>query len=280
MRDAGWQMEVASTAYRGHATALAAQAVAERHDLVVAAGGDGTINEVIQALAGTETALGVLPIGTVNIWAAETGIPRDPDRLAALLDRGPARRIDVGRAGARYFLLMAGVGFDAAVVRGLAVGLKRRIGRWAYAVAMAGLARRYMGTPIALRLDGVELRRDALMVVIGNTRRYAGSFRLTPHALVDDGRLDVCIVPGTVLLRSAAQVGAVLTGAPILRRALEYRRAATIEIEAAQPLPVQLDGDFSGFTPLAVQVAPAALRVVVPRQRPYGLFSQGEQQRT
>ncbi|HWE62274.1 MAG TPA: diacylglycerol kinase family protein [Chloroflexota bacterium] len=272
LRQLQWQVDVAGTDYQGHATELTAQAVSQGFALVVAAGGDGTINEVIQSLAGSPTALGVLPVGTANVWAADTGIPADPDALAALLDRGAASSIDVGRAGSRYFLLMAGVGFDAAVVQGLQPDLKRRVGRWAYAVTAANLARHYAGTSMRLRLDGVELRHTVLMLVIGNTRRYAGSFRLTPNAMVDDGRLDVCIVPGSRLLRSPAQTGAVLTGAPLLRRALHCRQAASIEIDAAQPLPVQLDGDFAGWTPLHVEAVPGALRVVVPKQRANGLF--------
>lgn len=275
LRACGWTADVARTAYPGHAAELAARAAAQHHDLVVAAGGDGTINEVIQGLVGTATALAVLPIGTVNVWAAETGMPSDPARLAALLDRGTARNIDVGRAGNRYFLLMAGIGLDADVVRRVGPRLKRTIGRWAYAASMLEIMRGYAGTPMTLRLDGVPLHTTALMVVIGNTRRYAGSFRLTPHALIDDGRLDVCIVPGAVLLRSPAQIGAVLSGAPVLRRSLLCRRAARIEIDAERPLPVQLDGDLAGVTPLTIEVAPSALRVVVPPPRPSGLFSPG-----
>jgi YegS/Rv2252/BmrU family lipid kinase len=275
LRAHGWSADVARTAFRGHAAELAAQAARQGYDLVVAAGGDGTINEAIQGLVGTATALAALPIGTVNVWAAETGLPTHPERLASLIDQGAIRGIDVGRAGARYFLLMAGIGLDADVVRRVGPRLKRSLGRWAYAVSTLEIMRRYAGTPMTLRLDGIPLDTTALMVVIGNTRRYAGSFRLTPHALVDDGRLDVCIVPGTRLLRSPVQIGAALTGAPFLRRALVCRRATRIEIEADRPLPFQLDGDIAGFTPLTVEVVPAALRVLVPPPRPSGMFTPG-----
>lgn len=273
MRDAGWRVEVEATAHQGHATTLAAQAAVAGLPLVVAAGGDGTLNEVLQALVGTRTALGVIPVGTVNLWAAEARIPGDTARLVALLS-GPSRRlVDVGLAGTRYFLLMAGLGFDAAVIQAVHATLKRRIGRWAYAYAGAEVAGRYAGTPVSLRLDGRELRCTMLMMVIGNTRRYAGGFRATPHAVADDGRLDVCIIRGEHPVGSLPQLGAGLAGLSLLRHGVVRARAARIEVRAQSGIPMQLDGDFAGLAPMHISVRPRSLLVAAPddpRNRLFG----------
>jgi diacylglycerol kinase (ATP) len=111
----GWRVELRATTAPGDATVQAQLAAAEGYDVVAGAGGDGTVNEVMNGLVGTRTALAVLPIGTVNIWARELGLPIDVQRSAAAFLQAQLEQIDVGRAGKRYFLLMAGIGFDAAV---------------------------------------------------------------------------------------------------------------------------------------------------------------------
>ncbi|MGH2346175.1 MAG: diacylglycerol/lipid kinase family protein, partial [Chloroflexota bacterium] len=265
------QVEVELTRGVGHATALAAQAVRERYPLVVAAGGDGTLNEVLQPLVGTGVGLGVLALGTVNLWARETCAPANPEALAELLDRGPFRWVDVGQAGSRYFLLMAGLGFDAAVVAGLSTALKRRLGRAAYALAAARLAPFYRGSRIRLRLDGHEERMTALLVLVSNTRRYGGNWQAIPHAVADDGLLDVLVIRGERFWTGVPQVGALLGGAR-RRHAVFQKRAAEIVVEAERMLPMQVDGDGAGL-PAATRIVtvPRALRVLVA-ENPYGLF--------
>jgi YegS/Rv2252/BmrU family lipid kinase len=272
LRRYGWQVEVTCTTHPGHAITLAREAAELRYDLVVASGGDGTINEVLQSVAGTQTTLGVVPAGTANVWAGEARLPRTADRLAALLDHGPRPAIDIGRAGSRHFLLMAGIGFDAAVVRRVQLGLKARIGRWAYAVSLLEQIHGYQGVPVRLSLDGVAEEHTLWMLVVGNTRRYAGYFRITPHALIDDGHLDVCMVPGLCAACSLSQWGALLTGAPPLRKSLLYRSVQEITITTARPLPVQVDGDMAGSTPVTITAIPGGVRMVMPAHRATGLF--------
>lgn len=268
----GWDTSLVTTRFRGHATELAAEAVADGVGLVVAAGGDGTINEVLQPLVGTDAVLGVLPVGTVNLWAGEVGLPRDPSLLVRLLTAGERRRVDVGQAGTRYFLLMAGVGFDAAIVEHLGLWLKSRIGRMAYVVAALQQWRGYRGTTVRLTLDDGDEEHDALMLVIGNTRQYAGLLSVTPLAVVDDGLLDICIVRGLRLTAALGQAGALLTRRRSLRSTLLYRRTKAVTIDGARRLPMQLDGDFAGYTPTTIRAVPGGLRVVVPRQQRSGLF--------
>jgi diacylglycerol kinase (ATP) len=276
LRRYGWQVDVVGTAYAGHGISLAREAVSRRYDMVVACGGDGTINEVLQALAGTTTCLGVVPTGTANVWAGEAGLPRDAEYLTALLDHGPRPAIDIGRADSRLFLLMAGIGLDAAVVRRVQLGLKERFGRWAYVLSLLEQFSAYQGASVHLTLDGIVEEHILWMLVVGNTRRYAGYFRLTPQALIDDGRLDVCMVPGLSAAWSVPQWSAVLTGAPPLRKYLRYRRVREIAVQAARPLPIQVDGDPAGYTPVTITVLPGGVRMVMPDRRAAGLFGKRE----
>jgi YegS/Rv2252/BmrU family lipid kinase len=273
----GHEVDLAVTLCAGDATRLAAEAVAASYDMVVAAGGDGTVNEVLQALVGTDTALGVLPIGTVNVWAGESGLRGRALRLIELLGAGHSRAIDVGIAGSRYFMLMASIGLDAEVVRTVEPGLKRRLGRWAYAVSLTSVARNYLGTPATLYLDDRHVQTRLLMLVVGNTRRYAGHFQATPRAVADDGQLDVLAIQGERAWRNLPKASALIAPAPILRRHMVVGRARTIRVVTQTPLPVQVDGDFVGRTPLTIRVVPRALRVVVRDGQRGGLFSQQSQ---
>jgi diacylglycerol kinase family enzyme len=279
------------------ATALARDAVERGDDVVIVAGGDGTINEVIQALAGTTVALGVLPLGTVNVWAREIGlpVPFHPVAAAAALADGACRSIDLGRAGERFFLLMAGTGFDGAVTGLVEPRLKRAMGRWAYVVTAARLALRYGGATATLEMEGGTLRCRLLLAVVGNTRLYAGRFALTASAVADDGLLDVVVFPGRRLWQVVPRLLALrlrrcetwwsrppglavpaghmlVRRAPVGPRALYYR-TPHLRITADEPLPVQADGDYIGTTPMDFSVARSALRVIVPRGARTPLFS-------
>jgi diacylglycerol kinase (ATP) len=257
---------VALTSGRGDATRLAREAVADGVDAVLAAGGDGTINEVIQSLAGGETALGYLPSGTVNIWARELGIPLTPDGAAQAIVSGRTTTVDLGRVNERYFLLMAGLGFDAEVVK-RAHRLERfkpRFGVLPYVAAGLTAAALYRGIDVELRYDGNIRRLQALMVVIGNTRLYGGRYHFTPRAVANDGWLDLCIVKGRGQLQFARQSLPLLLSGSIHYSDVECMRVRELAVRSDPPVPYQLDGELCGHTPLQVSVAPKALRVIVP----------------
>lgn len=261
----GWVVRTEGTAGPGAATTLAREAVERGDDAVIVAGGDGTINEAIQALAGSPVALGVLPVGTVNVWAREIGLPPHPAAAAAALAGGDCRTVDLGRAGDRLFLLMAGAGFDGAVTGLVEPRLKRRMGRWAYVLTAARLALRYGGLETVLEMDGHTLRSRILLVVIGNTRLYAGQMTLTANAVADDGLLDVVVFPGRRLWQALPHlVSMALRRAPSGSGVLYYR-TRRLRLSAAGAVAVQADGDYIGAAPLEFSVAPAALRVIVPR---------------
>jgi YegS/Rv2252/BmrU family lipid kinase len=267
-REHGWQVDLRPTAGPGDGTRIAREAAAQGYDVVVAAGGDGTINEVVNGLAGTSAALAALPVGTANVWAREIGLPLQPRAAAETLLQAQVRRIDLGCAGGRYFLLMAGVGFDAAVVGEVLPPEKRRLGILAYVLRALGVALRYRGTRVRLQLDGRRAGGRVLLVVIGNSQLYGGVVKITARAIIDDGLLDVCIIKGSSLGSAPLRMLSILLRRYNTDPKIEYHRARSVRVESRRGLPVQVDGDHIGRTPMTFEVAPGALRALLPPQLP------------
>ena len=270
--EGGWHIDVRSTAGPGDASRIAADAAAEGLDAVVAVGGDGTVHEAVQGLAGTATALGVVPAGTANVWARESGAPRGVRRALAFLARARAARIDVGRATfpdgtSRRFLLMCGVGLDAEVVRRIGAGgaAKRLVGPAWYAAMALAVGARTRPARAVIEIDGAPIERDLHLAVIGNTRLYAGFAHLTGDALADDGALDVAAFSGGGLADRVRLAARALRGG-LARRAgggIDYARGAEVRIASEPPLPVQADGELLGETPVTLTVEPRALTVLL-----------------
>ncbi len=276
LTDHGLPTEIALTVRPGHAAELAREAAESGMDLVIAAGGDGTVNDVVQGLAGTKTALGVLPMGTVNVWAREMAIPLNPVLAREVLLTGVRRRIDLGRAGSRYFLLMAGVGFDAEVARRVERSRLKRAGlKFLDYVATAGrLGVTHPSAKIWMRSAGTRRSVNAIMVLIGNTRLYGGALTFAKRAIADDGWLDVVVLrSGGLAYRAAVFVRALFRRASLGPR-VQYLRCRTVRLESHVPLPVQIDGEVIGTLPMTFSIAPRALTVVVPRGAADELFSQ------
>ena len=265
----GWQADWAFTRWPGDATAMAARAAQEGRSLVVVCGGDGTINEAVNGLVGSETALAVIPAGTANVWAKEVGIPRRPIAALEVAVRGQARRMDLGLAsassgeGGRYFFLMAGLGLDGSIAAALPLNVKRYLGATTYAIMAVRESLRYWGQRVKLIVDGEPLETRLLMMVVGNTRNYAGITHVTSRAYADDGLLDACIFEGRHTLDIILHALRVAAQAHVRAGPVLYRRARRLEVQSETPLPVQLDGDFYPGNPTIFEVVPAALTVMV-----------------
>jgi YegS/Rv2252/BmrU family lipid kinase len=274
---AGWQVDVVRTSRPGDATAAAAEAAADGFDLVIVSGGDGTVNEALQPLVGTRTALTVLPAGTANLLAREMGLPlRAPEAARALVDGGVVT-VDVGIAsGKRYFLLFAGIGFDAAVIHAVDSELKRRLGPFSFVAASAQVMPGYNGASVQFRLDGKRRRRrHVLMAVVANTRLFA-LFPLTPHARAHDGKLDVIVFHGTGFWTKLQHLVLVILGRAKDAPNVDRWHVGRIEFRGRAPLPVELDGEPWGFTPMSFAVVPAAVRIWAPPTAPHDLFGAPE----
>jgi diacylglycerol kinase (ATP) len=264
----GWDVEVHRSRGPGDATRIAREAVRAKRDALIVAGGDGTINEAVQALAGTSTALGFLPYGTVNVWAREIGLPLSPRDAAVSLLSGRTETLDLGIANDRYFLLMAGIGFDSEVVRRARrlERFKSRFGILPYVAVTLATATFYRGVDVELRYDGVIRRVQALMLVLGNTRLYGGRYRFTPEAVATDGWLDLCIIKGRGPLAMARQSIPILVAGTTTFSDVEVIRVRDLIVRGDEQAPLQLDGELIGHTPTHFRVAPRALRVIVPSE--------------
>lgn len=277
LRSHGWRVELCYTQKPGDAQRLARNAVEQNANLVIAVGGDGTINEIIQALVGSETALGVLPTGTVNVWAREMGIPFDVSGARNVLLRGQTRRVDLGCVNGRYFLMMVGIGLDGTITQAVEKKPLKRLGIFGYFLAATWFGPGYQSFPITLHRDGNIVNVRALQIFIGNTQLYAGAFKFTWQAKCDDGLLDLCIV------RKRGPLGRfVVLWDFILRREkrslwVRYENFTSIEIDSPQPIAIQVDGEAAGYTPAAFSIVPGGLKVIVPQKAPAGLFSQSHQ---
>lgn len=250
------------------------QATRDGADVIVAAGGDGTINAVVNGMMSTPEAtptLGVLPLGTGNVLAYNLDIPREWRRACELIKNGSTRTVDVGVAtrtsppATRYFLLMTGIGYDAKVIEETSLRMKWMLSDYAYAIKTLENVLTHRGSQVSLTLDGEVHANIAWMIMVGNAPSYAWKIKVTPHAKIDDGLLDVCLVPFQNPLVSFGQAMQILGGQHIARGAAEYWQVQKLRIESSPNVPIQLDGDEWGQTPIELSIRPSALRVLAPQ---------------
>ena len=282
-RECGWRIDVERTQQPGDVQLLSAEARAAGYEVVLTAGGDGSLNEAANALVNSGVALGTLPSGTVNVWARQIGLPIPaplyPTHMAdtaRALCTGLVRPIDLGRTNDRYFLLWSGAGLDAYVTSKIEPRPPwvKRWGVLGYGLRAAWLAVQYRGTPMTIEIDDLPPWRDrTLMVLISNIQLYAGIVRPSPAARVDDGWLDVCIFKGASFAYTARHFISIALRQTGQNPQLINSRARSIRITARQPTAVHVDAEPIGMTPIEVQVQPRALRVIVPQHVPAGLFS-------
>jgi diacylglycerol kinase (ATP) len=257
---AGWHVEARAGLSAQWTTQAARQAVLDGVDAVFGAGGDGVLAAILPAVLGTRTALGVVPLGTGNVWARELGLSLGPEVAIAAQLSGPARRVDVGQANKRPFLVAASAGFDASIVQAVEAGSKS-LGQLAYPLVGLGLAPTVRGTLCRVQLDDEPPLETSLLAAIAmNGRLYGGRVPLAPGARIDDGRLDVVVFSGRAPLDLAAHTARVLAGLHVDEPSITIRRVEQVSIESLeQPLPTQCDGDLFGTTPLAIRVLPQAI---------------------
>jgi diacylglycerol kinase (ATP) len=269
-----WDVELRVSEAPGHARELAREAAAGGASVVFSCGGDGTLNEVVNGIAGSEATLGVLRGGMGNVFAKEIGVPRAPAKALQALVDGETRRFDLGKAGERYFLLMCGIGFDAHVVRRVSPRLKRWLGSTAYALLAMAMLPAYRPARIHMRLNGIEDDAEVYWLLLGNTRSYGGVIDITRRALADDGLLDAFVFEGS------SRAWAFKTGALIAfgraegANGVSFLRVLRLEIDTPG-IPVQADGEYFGETPMTFTIEPRVLPVLLPPGRGTHLLSRG-----
>jgi len=263
---------------------LAEKAVRAGLRRIVAAGGDGTVNAVVNGMMRVDdgqpaqqkaVALGVLPLGTGNVFAFNMGIPPRWREACRIIRTGNTRCIDVGLAHStpaadqvskrRYFLLMAGIGYDAKVIEDTSLRLKYVLRDFAYVLKTLQNVVLHQGTQLNLHFsDGHVYANVAWLVMVGNAASYAWDIKVTSRARLDDGVLDVCLMPFTNKLVSIQQALQILTGQHIERGIAEYWKVQGLRVESDPPVPVQLDGDAWATTPVEISLLPGALNVLAP----------------
>jgi diacylglycerol kinase (ATP) len=248
---------------REDALRAARAAVADGLDVLVAVGGDGTVHLALQAVAGTPTALGILPTGTGNDLAGCLGVPTSATDLAAAVLAGDRTAVDAVRVGEGWFGCILGTGFDAAVnERANRMSWPR--GRRRYDLATLLELRTFRPQPVVLTLDGRRLERTVTLVALGNARSYGGGMRMCPAASLTDGLLDVVVVNPLTRRRLIALFPRLFKGTHVSDAAVEVHRARTVVLEGP-PLAVYADGEPFGRLPLTCEVVPRALQVIGAR---------------
>jgi diacylglycerol kinase (ATP) len=278
----GWSVDLRKTGQVGDAATMAREAAETGCDIVVVAGGDGTVNEAVNGLVGTRTALGVLPAGTGNRWARQLRIPHymvvNPLLLhetAATLTEGTMRSVDVGLANGRYFLCWAGIGLDAQVTAEIEPRPKytKHWGTLAYIIAAVIVAREFRGVRTRVQLDGRIMRGRTLLVLASNIQQYAGQLHRADDARVDDGLLDIYMFKGLGFSYALRHTFTMLSRRCPHDPKIVHRQAHEIEVRTERTIPLQVDGDPVGTTPVVVSAVPGALRALIPPTAPKSLFT-------
>ncbi|HEX4202093.1 MAG TPA: diacylglycerol kinase family protein [Chthoniobacterales bacterium] len=242
-------------------TELAASLVEQGYDHIIVAGGDGTVNGVINGIDSKDVLLSVLPVGTMNVFAYELGIRSSQlKKCWELIQHGQPKSVDLVLANQNYFVQLAGVGLDALTLQATDLQMRKTIGPVSYVLAAA----KVIGRPAPdLKLqfeDGSEAA--GRFVLIGNGRFYGGPFSLFREARNDDGLLDLLIFKHQSYLDIFRYLQGVLMGNHIDFPDIEYRRVTSAQVMSDQPVPLELDGDIAGSTPVHFAIAPSKLQVI------------------
>lgn len=262
----GLDTELVNTSGPGDAAKIAARAAQNGTTDVIVAGGDGTINEAIQGMAGTHARLGIIPRGTANVLARELRLPADENEATEIVVRGRSRKIHFGVAidettsTRRYFLLMAGIGVDAAVVTEVSASLKKRFGKAAFWFTGFRQLTRWNPPVFTVEIDNQQYQ--GTFVAIGNAARYGGDLAITPRARLDVDEFEVCIIQTRSRWRYLHLASQALSHGLKENRS-DVRFLQTNSVKAYGDAAVQVDGEVIGKLPMRFEIAPDSLEVIV-----------------
>jgi YegS/Rv2252/BmrU family lipid kinase len=293
----GWELEIVPTEKPGHATELARRAAEDGVTLVMAAGGDGTLSQVANGLAGTETILAPLPVGTANALARELRLPRPqlldpkvPLLASEALFAGRIHQIDLNyvqsQSGSGYALLWTGIGADGFLVQQLEPRptWSKRLGPIGYSIQALSVVHKLPAMRAAVKVDNQTFEGDLLLIVISNSRLYAGGLvELSSNALMDDGYMEVSLFrAGEVSSRiGTPRAGLMARYLTEIRLNLKLWDPGVVTlagkqmiVETQPKMPSHIDGEWAGYSPLVCEVQPQAIRLLVPDSAPQALFRQ------
>lgn len=259
----GHPVEIFFTQAAGDAGGRASR-IEPESGIVVVAGGDGTLNEVLNGMADpSRTPIALLPTGNANVLARELGLPYTPEGVAEVIDRGIVRRLDMGLLGDRRFLLLVSSGFDAMVTENIQRTRSGPLDYRGYLLPILRVLASYRVPELKITVDGQEVLKGAF-VVVSNVRNYGGIFSIADKACCDSGRLDICVFPrGSIpaLFRYALYA---LRGRVSTLAEVAYLNGSTIQIGSDKPVAVEVDGDYFGTTPVVIELRPTCVPILVP----------------
>ena len=275
LESAGWEVEAAETKSGDHIIELARQAAAEKKDAVFAVGGDGTIGNVVNGLAGSETALGVLPAGTANVWSTELGLrpfawtrPWALRKNASILANAPCHKVDVGLCNQVYFVMWAGIGLDALTIQSLEprVRVDRIFAMPEYTAKAIWNAAQWSGLKLRLWADEHEVEGHFILAVATNIRHYMGGLsNLSPDAYIDDGLLDLWLFHGSNLGDALRHAYDLWRGSHVNSDAVHRIIFRNLRVEADSPYWIQTDGEArESATTAGISVQAQALKLLMP----------------
>ena len=250
----------------GHAAEIAGGAAEEGFRTVVAAGGDGTINEVVNGLAGLDVKLGLLPLGTMNVFASELGIPGNRLRRCwEIIRAGHCRPVDLARANRHCFVQLAGVGFDAQAVAGVDWAAKKNFGPLSYIISAAKVVAERKPPLLRIEAEG-QPTREGSFVLVGNGRYYGAPLAVFKQAVIDDGLLDVIVVKNLGYLDFIRYIQCIIMGTHLALKDVEYfqSRKVTVDVLSGQDIPFEADGELIGHAPVTFQISEPPLQVLAP----------------
>ena len=254
------EAEILLTTSAGDACRLAQEAVAAGFRNIIAAGGDGTVNEAVNGVIGHPVNFGVLPVGTMNVFAKEHGLPVELAAAWQVIRNGQTRALDVAAANGSHFIQLAGIGLDAQTVKETPWESKKSLGPVSYLLSAAMIAAR---TPPSILVEADGQTHEGSFVLVGNGRFYGTKLVLFPDAKPDDGLLDVLIFKNLSYLDIARYLGGVLIGKHTALSDVDYFQTAQARITSTDDVPFEVDGELSGVLPVDIRIA-GKLNVFVP----------------
>jgi YegS/Rv2252/BmrU family lipid kinase len=279
----GWQVEIETTLDGSQIPLLARQAAQDKKDSLIIVGGDGSLNKALPGLVGTDTALGVLPAGTSNVWAQELELPglswtrwKALEESAHRLAKGKIRRVDIGKCNEKYFLLWTGIGIDAFIVHRIEPRKQweKPFTLVRYGASIVWSARQWQGVNIRVLGDEMQLEGRFMLVEVSNIRLYAGGLAtLSPQATLDDGLMELWLFDGESVEDVLQQAWSLWTGKHLDSERVKFVQFNQIVLESDAPIYLQMDGEPEiGGTKVAISVLPRRLKVMVPDRAPSSLF--------
>jgi len=256
------KIDVKRTKKAEHATSIARDS--KEYNTIIVAGGDGTINEVINGIKNFKTKIGIIPLGSENVMAKELNIPLKLKKACEIILKGKTKEVDIGVANKKRFIFVSGIGFDAKAISNIRPKLKQLIGKHSYTVAGFKTLFEHQPKELNIKIDNEKEIIKGYFAVVSNTKKYGGNLLITPDAKIDDGFLDLCVfknkdVLSMMIYLLSARVGQIksITG-------IKHYKIKSAKITSKEKVLFHRDAEIGGTTPVNISILPKRIRLFVP----------------